>query len=109
MQGLLRVAFIPSRTIFRELNCHVASVTKIHRKTYERMYPTLLIQPDGSSIVIKYHEPRQIIRLPINLATLSEADRKARLLARRPRSKIKIEEEIEDGFDAKRYLKFIKK
>ncbi|XP_046742160.1 39S ribosomal protein L55, mitochondrial [Diprion similis] len=108
--GLLRVTWHPLQTILRGLNCRTASVTKMHRKTYERMYPTIVVLPDGSSINIKYHEPRHIIKLPLNLATLSEAERKLRLIARKPKTFIKIEEDIDDDdFDAKKYLKFVKK
>ena len=37
------------------------SVTRIHRKHYARMYPTLLVFPDGSTISIRHKEPRAII------------------------------------------------
>lgn len=73
------------------------------------MYPTVVVQPDGSTINIRYHEPRKIIKLPLDLSTLSEAERKARLEARKPRKKVKIMEEVEDTFNAKKYMKYIKK
>ncbi|XP_018797278.1 PREDICTED: 39S ribosomal protein L55, mitochondrial [Bactrocera latifrons] len=86
-----------------------AAVTRLHRSVYCRMYPTVVVQPDGSTINIRYHEPRKIIKLPLDLSTLSEAERKARLEARKPRKKVKIMEEVEDTFNAKKYMKYIKK
>lgn len=50
-------------TQIRNVSSKSAAVTKIHRTLYCRMYPTLLVQPDGSTINIRYHEPRQIIRV----------------------------------------------
>lgn len=47
----------------RNLNSLSAVVTKPHREKYLRTYPTVLINPDGSSINIRYHEPKQIIKV----------------------------------------------
>lgn len=47
----------------RYLNSNFASMTKPHRSIYARMYPTVLVRPDGSSINIRYHDPRQIIKV----------------------------------------------
>ena len=47
----------------RSFNANRAVVTKIKRTTYCRKYPTLLVQPDGSTITINYHEPREIIKV----------------------------------------------
>ena len=43
------------------INSHVASISKIKRSVYARTYPTILVMEDGSSIHIRYHEPREII------------------------------------------------
>lgn len=48
---------------FRCLNSNTASITKVHRKIYARLYPTAVILPDGSSFGIRYHEPRKIIKV----------------------------------------------
>ncbi|XP_044271758.1 39S ribosomal protein L55, mitochondrial [Tribolium madens] len=93
----------------RFLNCHSASITRPHRLTYKRTYPTVLVNPDGSTINIKYHEPRQIIKLPLNIWILSEAERKARLEARKPKKKVRYEDDIDDSFDANKYVKYLKK
>ncbi|KAJ8910390.1 hypothetical protein NQ315_003511 [Exocentrus adspersus] len=93
----------------RNLNSFSASITRPHRLTYVRTYPTVLINPDGSTITIRYFEPRQLIKLPLNVWTLSEADRKARLEQRKPKKKVKVEDDLEDAFDSKKYLKYFKK
>ncbi|KAG8233709.1 hypothetical protein J437_LFUL014313 [Ladona fulva] len=94
---------------FRNLNCHSASITRPHRLIYARNYPTVVVFPDGSSINIRYHEPRKIITLPIDLEDLTEEERRLRLEKRKPKKKVKIEEDISDDFDVNRYVKFIKK
>lgn len=92
----------------RSLNCWTAAITKKHRSVYERTYPTTVVFSDGSSIEIDYHEPRKIIRLPLNIAELSEQQQKERLKLRKPKSKIVITEEFEDSFDENKYLNFKK-
>lgn len=69
----------------------------------------MVVNPDGSTYNIRYHEPRVIIKLPFDLSTLSEAERKARLEKRKPKAKIEIREEIDDKFSANKYLNLIKK
>lgn len=46
-----------------KLSSSTACITKIHRATFARPYPTVLVLADGSSINIKYHEPRKIIKV----------------------------------------------
>lgn len=46
----------------RHVSSATAAITKVHRLLYCRNYPTLVVQPDGSTINIRYHEPRQIIQ-----------------------------------------------
>ncbi|CAH2992109.1 unnamed protein product [Chilo suppressalis] len=93
----------------RYLNNNIASVTKIHRELYTRQYPTKVVLADGSSIDIRYHEPRKIIKLPLDLSLLSEDERKIRLEKRKPKKKVKITDDLEDNFNAKKYLKYLKK
>ncbi|KAG6464807.1 39S ribosomal protein L55, mitochondrial [Manduca sexta] len=97
------------QTFRRYLNNNVASITKVHRDIYTRMYPTIVVLSDGSSINIRYHEPRRIIKLPLDLSELSEDERKARLEKRKPKKKVKITDDIQDDFNAKKYLKYLKK
>lgn len=50
-------------TTVRCLSSVSASITKIHRQTYTRTYPTIVVLSDGSTINIRYHEPRKIIKV----------------------------------------------
>jgi hypothetical protein len=52
------------------------------RPLYSRLYPVLLVNTDGSTVYINYHEPIQIIRLPFDLSTLDDVGKKRRLLKR---------------------------
>lgn len=70
---------------------------------------TTVVNPDGSTFTIRYHEPRAIITLPFDLSVLSDAERKARIDKRKPRRAIKIEAEVDDKFNASKYLKYMKK
>ncbi|KAL7645039.1 UNVERIFIED_CONTAM: hypothetical protein RMT77_003409 [Armadillidium vulgare] len=73
------------------------------------MYPTHLIFSDGSSILIRYHEPRKIIKLPLDISALTEEERIRRLHNRKPKTKVIIQEDIEDNFDADSYKHLWKK
>ncbi|XP_071444076.1 large ribosomal subunit protein mL55 [Hetaerina americana] len=107
--GLKNVLPASLKLCIRRINCNSASITRPHRLIYARMYPTVLVLPDGSSVNIRYHEPRKIITLPIDLSSLSEEEMKQRLEKRKPKKKIKIEEDITDDFDVNKYAKYIKK
>ncbi|GLH06515.1 39S ribosomal protein L55, mitochondrial [Gryllus bimaculatus] len=109
VQRCLQIQGLNFAPISRNLNSNTASICKIHRKVYARMYPTVVVRPDGSTINIRYSDPRKIIRLPLDLSTLSEEQRKARIEARKPIEKVKIEEEIVDDFDPSKYVNLIKK
>lgn len=90
-------------------NSNAASVTRVKRATYVRSYPTVLVQPDGSTINVRYHEPRQLIKLPLRFEELTPEQQQIVLVKRKPPEKIIVQEEIEDNFDSKQYLKYIKK
>ncbi|XP_055376836.1 39S ribosomal protein L55, mitochondrial [Condylostylus longicornis] len=94
---------------FRTISSATAAITKIKRPLYCRQYPVVIVNSDGSSINIRYSEPRKIIKLPLNINTLSESERKARIEARKAKKKVIIEAEMENTFDSKKYLKFLKK
>lgn len=72
-------------------------------------YPTILVLPDGSSITIEYNVPRKIIILPLNIAELSEEERKLKIDARKPKTKVVITEEIQDDFDEFKYVNLKKR
>lgn len=62
----------------RHVSSSTATITKVHRLLYCRLYPTMLVQPDGSTIRIRYHEPRKIIR--VNVAFSSFFPQKSLIL-----------------------------
>jgi len=84
-------------------NSNHTSVTRIHRHHYAQMYPTLIVMPDGSTVTVRHKEPRAIIKLPVDLATLSEADRALRLAKRKPTRKVVVDEDFDDSFDVNQY------
>ncbi|KAG7203904.1 hypothetical protein KM043_013264 [Ampulex compressa] len=69
----------PALVFCRNLNCWTAGITKKHRKTYERTYPTVLVLPDD--------EQRRLL-----------------YIKRKPIQKIVLQEEIEDDFDETKYF-----
>ncbi|EEB11792.1 glutamyl-tRNA amidotransferase [Pediculus humanus corporis] len=86
-----------------------AVVTKIHRKHFLKHYPTLVVEPDGSTYTVRYHEPRKIIKLPLDLSKLSEEERNYYLQKRKPKKKVIVEESFDDNFDSNKYLNLLKK
>jgi len=61
----------------------------------------------GTSI---YCNNLPLSQLPVNLSELSEAEQKYHLEQRKPKTKIRLEDDSEDvGFDSKKYLSFVKK
>lgn len=69
----------------------------------------MLALGDGSTISIRYDKPRKIIKLPLDLSTLSEEERQSRLLKRKPRTKVVLEEEIEGSGVLDKYAHLWKK
>lgn len=50
----------------------------------------------------------KLLQLPLDLSQLSEEERKLRLDKRKPKKKVKITYDVEDDYNAKKYLKYIK-
>ncbi|GAA6092673.1 39S ribosomal protein L55, mitochondrial isoform X1 [Tachysurus ichikawai] len=92
-------------------NSNKSSVVRCSRQKYERMYPVLLVRPDGSTINIRYKEPRRIIMMPVDITSLSEEERKARMRKRDPKKDMakRKDDEFEDDFKLEDYSKFWKK
>uniref|UniRef100_A0A023FT72 Putative ribosomal protein n=1 Tax=Amblyomma parvum TaxID=251391 RepID=A0A023FT72_AMBPA len=104
----LPLATTPARTGIREAS-NTSFVSRMKRATYVRQYPTVLVQPDGSTITVRYHEPRCLIKMPLKFEELTPEQQQVVLVKRKPPEVVVIQEELEDNFDSHRYLKYIKK
>lgn len=82
-------------------------IYKVKRDLFARMYPTTLVFKDGSTITIRYPEPRQILKLPIALDECP--DEKAKLawqIRRRPLKTGSVDVDLNDVvFDASKYVR----
>ncbi|XP_036306510.1 39S ribosomal protein L55, mitochondrial [Pipistrellus kuhlii] len=86
-----------------------ASLTRVHRQAYARFYPMLLVKQDGSTIHIRYREPRRVLAMPVDLDALSPEERRARFRKREAQLRGKKEEEepeLPDSFDLEQYKQF---
>ncbi|XP_021033153.1 39S ribosomal protein L55, mitochondrial [Mus caroli] len=89
-------------------DCSRASLTRLRRQAYARLYPVLLVKQDGSTIHIRYREPRRMLAMPLDLDALSPEERRSRFRKREAQLQQKREEEPEvvDSFDTERYKQF---
>ena len=56
--------------------------------------------------MIRFSEPRQVLRLPVDISEFSDEEKQKWLLRRRPQRNIKVQtERIETKLDSKKYLK----
>ncbi|CAM9660278.1 unnamed protein product [Lampetra planeri] len=93
----------------RRFNSNRASVVRTARNVYPRPYTLLLARPDGSTVRIRYTEPKKIIMLPVDLDALSEEEKLARLRARggrKERPKSSAEDDLGDELHTDTYSKF---
>ncbi|KAJ7322091.1 hypothetical protein JRQ81_018378 [Phrynocephalus forsythii] len=91
-------------------NSNRASIACIGRMKYARVYPVLLVKADGSTIHIRYKEPRRMLQIPVDINTLPDAERRARLRRRNAfQVKSKQDTAFEDDFKLDDYKKFWKK
>ncbi|KAK3909816.1 39S ribosomal protein L55, mitochondrial [Frankliniella fusca] len=113
-RGLINQVLIQSSStklhhFHRSLSNNFSLITKIHRESYLKMYPVLVVQADGSTFYTRYHEPRSIIQLPLDITTLSPEELKVRLERRNPKKKVVYAKEEKDNYQASKYIKLIKK
>ena len=80
-------------------------MTRVKRSLFTRLYPTTLVNPDGSTVRIKYPTPRILVKLPLDFNKLdSDMQRKVRLLRQPTGNKEKVKE-IKVAFDPLKYVK----
>lgn len=112
---LCRAASVSPSCLFHThsalLNSNRTSVVRCGRQVYERSFPTLLLRPDGSTVHIRYKEPRRLLVLPVDVSTLSEEERRARQKKREVRkvTQTTAAEEYHEDFRSDQYSHFWKK
>ncbi|KAM6452998.1 large ribosomal subunit protein mL55 isoform 1-T3 [Liasis olivaceus] len=89
-----------------QLNSNRTSIACFPRQKYARLYPVLLIRPDGSTIHLRYKEPRRILSVPVDINTLPEAERRSRLRRKNLMKSRREEVTFEDDFQLDDYTKF---
>lgn len=87
------------------------SLTRLRRQAYARLYPVLLVKQDGSTIHVRYLEPRRMLVMPLDMDALSPEERRAMLRKREAQLQQKKKEEPEmtdddDDFDTEHYKRF---
>uniref|UniRef100_A0A0B8RZV4 39S ribosomal protein L55 n=1 Tax=Philothamnus irregularis TaxID=1899461 RepID=A0A0B8RZV4_9SAUR len=96
-------------TTANQLNSNRTSIACFPRSKYARLYPVLLVRLDGSSVHVRYKEPRRVLQIPVDFNTLPEAERRSRLRRKNLMKSKKGEEEVatfEDDFQLEYYEKF---
>uniref|UniRef100_A0A0R3RPH9 39S ribosomal protein L55, mitochondrial n=1 Tax=Elaeophora elaphi TaxID=1147741 RepID=A0A0R3RPH9_9BILA len=84
-------------------NAHHASISRIKRARYIRQYHVTLLQPDGSTVPIRAAEPLDLIRMPFNLDTLTDEERRHLEMKRHKTKKLTKRREIVK-FNADEYI-----
>lgn len=89
----------------REFNANRAAVTKVKRALHARQYPVNLVNPDGSTIRIKYPTPRVIVKLPLDFESASPELQRLIRLSRQSKETVVKKEEVKVAFDPLKYAK----
>lgn len=98
------------QTTCRQLNSKKCLICKPESSKYVANYPTTLVFSDGSTLTFRYHEPRQIVKLPLTLDELEERDKKKWLVRRRIKEvAVKEQDKTEVRYDKNKYLNILRK
>lgn len=89
----------------------LSQVYKASRALAPRLYPTRLVFKDGSSLVIRYEEPRHLLRVPLTLDECLDEKSKMQWQIRRRILRTGVIDTDKDDvkFDARKYLRSRKK
>ncbi|XP_054153922.1 39S ribosomal protein L55, mitochondrial-like [Oppia nitens] len=99
----------PSVTSVRHFNANRAAICRISRTKYCRLYPALLVYPDGSTVTVRHAEPQHIIQIPKLLEDCkTDVERRQWLSRRKKVETIKTENEFDLKFNQKQYLHHFK-
>ncbi|XP_077574128.1 large ribosomal subunit protein mL55 [Stigmatopora nigra] len=105
--GRLLSRFFWRQTVSNRLNSNKTSVVRCSRQKYERLYPVLMLRPDGSTVNIRYKEPRRILVMPVDPSTLSEEERRRRQKKREVKKTVKeATVHYDDDFKVDKYRQF---
>lgn len=98
------------QTTCRQLNSKKCLIGRIESSKYVAKYPTTLVFSDGSTVTFRHHEPRQIVKLPLTLEELEDAERKRWLVRRRIKEvQVKEQDKTDVQYDKNRYLNILRK
>ncbi|EUB60511.1 39S ribosomal protein L55, mitochondrial [Echinococcus granulosus] len=105
LRNLFRLLLFRCTKIPHYLSSTRVCITRVNRELYGRMYPVHLALPNGATIRIRYKEPRYVLQLPLDLDECDEEERARRLLRRKPRARLELQEDMgfEDSFDSAAY------
>ncbi|VDM16556.1 unnamed protein product [Hydatigera taeniaeformis] len=105
LRDLFRFAFFLCTKVPHYPSSTRVCITRVNRDLYGRMYPVYLALSNGATIRIRYKEPRHVLQLPLDLDECDEEERARRLLRRKPRERLELQEDtgFEDSFDPTAY------
>lgn len=84
----------------------LTQIYKVKRRLFARLYPTLYVYKDGSTVTVRYHEPRLIIKEPLTLDECVDAEKTAWMNRRRTTKEGSVRDDgAEVVFDAKKYIR----
>lgn len=110
LQGLSNLLRQSSSTILHEqrrgFNSNRAIVTRVKRAHFTQVYPVQLVNPDGSTVRVKYPTPRIMLKLPLDFEKLSTEEKRKVKLMRLPKDANKKKEKVAKvAFDPMKYAR----